>query len=81
MKKLKLKIEKSKGIKKTLNREDLIYDINKYGYNFQQFGRIRKNKKKIFARKITLDNADMDQSDLLLEIVDFNKITKPRNFC
>ena len=54
-----------------MNREHLIYDINNSGYNFQY--------KKDFACKITLDHADKDQSDLLLEVVDFNKCSKPRN--
>ena len=45
-----------------MNREHLIYDINNSGYNFQY--------KKDFACKITLDHADKDQSDLLLEVVE-----------
>ena len=45
----------------------------------QQFKTIRTFGKNICAGKITLNNADKDQSNLLLEIIDFNKNTKPRN--
>ena len=45
----------------------------------QQFETIRTFGKNICAGKITLNNADKDQINLLLEIIDFNKNTKPRN--
>ena len=66
-------------MKKILKREDLVYQRDKYVYNFQQFETIRSFAKTIFASKITLDNADKDQSDLLNDFVDFKKETKPRN--
>ena len=54
--------------------------VNKYVYNFHQFEKIRSFAKNIFAHEIDLDDADMNQSNLLLEIIDFNKNTKSRNF-
>ena len=60
-----------------MNRENLIYKSNKYVYNFQQFETIKSFAKNILACKIALDD-DKYQSNLLHEIVDFKKNTKPR---
>ena len=37
--------------------------------------------KNIYDAKTALDNVDKDQGDLLLEIGDFNKDTKPKDIC
>ena len=41
--------------------------------SFQQYETKRSIAKIIFAGKITLDNADKDQSDLLNDFTDFKK--------
>ena len=61
-----------------VNREGSIYETRKYIYNFQQFEAIRLFAKNMFADKITLNNADKHQSDLLIQIVDLNKDTNLR---
>ena len=61
-----------------VNREGSIYETRKYVYNFQQFEAIRLFAKNMFADKITLNNADKHQSDLLIQIVDLNKDTNLR---
>ena len=48
-------------------------------YNLQQFEIIRYFAKNIIGGKITLDNANENQSKSLTEIVEFNKYTKSRN--
>ena len=66
-------------MKKIVEREDLMYEINKYVHKFQQYETITSLAKNILGSKITLDDADKDQSDLLNELVDFQKEAKPRN--
>ena len=66
-------------MKKIVERENLLYEINKYVHNFQQYERITSIAKNILGGKITLDDTDKDQSDLLNELVDFQKEAKPRN--
>ena len=61
-----------------VNREDLVFDTNKYIHNFQQFEMIRSFAKNIFGGKFTLKNADADQNNLFFEIVEFKKNAKPR---
>ena len=60
--------------------EDLVYKINKYMHNFQQYKTVRSFEKKIFfTGKVTLDNSDKGQRDLLNDFKDFNKRPKPKN--
>ena len=47
-------------------------------YSFHQFEIKRSFAKNIFGGKITLDNVDEDQSNMLIEILELNKDTKPR---
>ena len=63
----KNEIEWMEETEKMGNREDLNYNTKNYIYNFQQFKTIRPFAKNIFARKITLNDADKDQNDLLIE--------------
>ena len=65
MKKLKTKKKKNWKKEKILKRKDLVYKTNKYAYNLQQYKIIRSSAKNFFAGKITLDNADENQSDFL----------------
>ena len=59
--------------------EDLVYETDIYKYNFQRFETIWSFAKNIYVSKITLDDADKTQSDLLNEFPDFKKGTRPRN--
>ena len=73
-----MKWRELKKIEKILNREDLNFERKKL-YNLQQFEIIRYFAKNIIGGKITLDNANENQSKSLTEIVEFNKYTKSRN--
>ena len=52
---------------------------DKYVHNFQQYEIIRSFSKSIFARKISLDDSDKTQIDLLNEFVDLKKRAKPKD--
>ena len=71
MKTLKMKLRELKKREKIVNRKDWVFVANKHICNFQQFETIRS-----FAKKI---DADEDQSNLLAEIMNFKKNTKPKN--
>ena len=46
--------------------------------NFQQFGTIRSFRDSIFTGNISIDEADMDQTNLLENIVKFNDKSRPK---
>ena len=60
-------------IEKMVSRKDLIFKIKKCVYNFQQFKAIRSFAKNVFRGKITSSNAGEDQSNLLVENINFKK--------
>ena len=72
------KLNKIKEIKKTIDREKLIYKTDKHTYDFRKFNTIRTFGKDIYNGKITLEEADESQSDLLGEIKNFNDKTRPQ---
>ena len=53
-----------------MNSETLFYKGKKDTYNFQKFDKIRSFYKNIFCNKITLDDADKDQVELSIKIID-----------
>ena len=58
-------------------RENLIFETNKYMYNFQQFVTIISFARNIYGHKVKENNADEDQSNLLFEVAGLKKNTKP----
>ena len=64
MKKLKMKLIKLKIRKK-------VYDTDKYVYGFRKFKTVRAFGEDIYEGKITLEQADEEQSDLTIEIDKF----------
>ena len=50
---------------------------NEYKYDFQQYAMIRSFGESIYVGKINTDEAKMDQSYLLKNLVEFNK-SRPR---
>ena len=57
----------------------LIYDTNKYMYNFDQFKMIRSFVDSIFKGKITLGEADKKQRILLENILEFSNRVRLRS--
>ena len=70
---------KIKEIQKTVDRESLYYKTNEYTYNFQNFRTINTFGRDIYNGTITLKKADKDQSDLLVEMLNFRKQAKPKH--
>ena len=55
------------------NRRASMFEGSKYVHNFQQFETIRSFAKNILGGKITLNNTDEDQSNLLDKVMTFKK--------
>ena len=73
-------LNKIMEIEKNADREKLIYRTNKNTYDFRKFNTIRTFGEDIYNDKITLEEADENQSDLLGEIKNFNDKTRPQTF-
>ena len=71
--KAKNELNKIKEIAKTVDRKNFVYGTNEYTYSFRIFWRINTFCRDIYNGKITLKEADEDQSNLLVEIMDFRK--------
>ena len=63
-----------------MDREKLVYDSGKYTYDFRTFNTIRTFGEDIYEGKLTLQEADQDQSDLADQINNFIKETRPKNY-
>ena len=73
----KKKIDKIKKIEKNVDREKLIYEANEYTYSFKIFQTIKTFGRDIHEGKILIEEANEYQTDLLAEIMNFRKNTKP----
>ena len=69
-------INKILKIEKNVDWEKLVYQAGKYKYDFRKFNTIRTFGEDIYNGKITLEEADEDQSDLTDEINEFTKKTR-----
>ena len=61
-----------------IKQKDLKHETNKYIYDFQQFKTIRSFGDNIYAGKINIGAAEMNQSNLLENMVEFNNKTRPK---
>ena len=77
---LKDSLKKFLKIEKIIDREKLIYKTNKYTYDFRKFNTIRTFGEDIYDGKITLEEADKNQSDLIDETENFNDKTRPKSY-
>ena len=75
----KKELDKIKEIEKNVDREKLIYETNEYTYSFKNFQTIKTFGRDIYEGKITIEEADKYQTNLLAEIMNFRKNTKPRS--
>ena len=69
----KKELDKIKEIEKNVDREKLVYETNEYTYSFKNFRTIKTFDRDIYESKITIEEADKYQTDLLAEIMNFNK--------
>ena len=75
----KRELDKIKKIEKNVNREKIIYETNEYTYSFKNFQTIKTFGRDIYEGKITIEETDKYQTDLIAEIMNFRKNTKPRS--
>ena len=75
----KNELDKIKEIEQNVDREKLIYKRNEYTYCFKNFRTIKTFGTDIYEVKITIEKANEYQTDLLAEIMNFRKNTKPRS--
>ena len=62
-----------------MDREKLVYEADKYKHDFRKFNTIRTFGEDIYSTKITLEEADEDESDLVDKINEFTKKTRPQS--
>ena len=72
-------LDKIKEIEKNVDREKIIYEKDEDTYSFKNFQTIKTFGRDIYKGKITIKEADEYQANLLTEIINFRKNTKPRS--
>ena len=75
----KKELDKIKEIEKNVDREKLIYKTDEYAYSFKNFQTIKTFGRDIYEGKITIKEANEYQTDVLAEIMNYRKHTKPRS--
>ena len=69
---IKNEIDEIKKWKDKIKRKDLKYETKICIYDFQQFETIKSFGDSIYTGKINRDESEMDQSNLLENMVEFN---------
>ena len=64
--------------KEKIKWKELKYKTNKYLYDFQQFEVIRFFGDSIYTGKIDIDEAEMDQTNLLENMIKLSNKSKPK---
>ena len=62
-----------------VDRGNSYYRTNKYTFNFPNFPTTNTFGRDIYTGKITTKEADEDQSNILVEILNFKKKAKPKS--
>ena len=76
---IKNEIDEIKKWENKVKRQDLKYHTNRYVYDFQQFQTTRSVGHSFYTSKISIDEAEMDQTNVLDNIVDFNNKSRTRS--
>ena len=74
----KKELNKIKEIEKSVDSEKLIYKTNEYTYGFKNFQTIKTFDRDTHEGKITIEEVDEYQKDLLVEIMSFRKKYKTK---
>ena len=74
----KEEFDKIVKMEKTIDREKLVYNASEYTYDFRKFRTPRIFGRDIYDGKISLEEADEDQSDLVGETENFKNKTRPK---
>ena len=75
----KNELNKIKEYEKKVSRDNMIYYSCKETFEFRMFQTIRSFGNNIYSSKITINKADLEQSDLVEYILNFNNKTRPKN--
>ena len=75
----KKELDKIKEIEKNKDKEKLIYETDEYAYSFKNFQAIKTFGRDIYEGEIAIKEANEYQVNLLTEIMNFRKNTKPRS--
>ena len=76
--KIKNETDKIRKWQEKFEGKDLKYKTNKYLYDFQKFETLRSFGDSIYSSKISIDEAGMDQTNILENMVKFNNESKPK---
>ena len=66
-------------MEKAIDREKIVYRASEYPYNFRNFQTASTLGRDIYEGKITLEEANIDQDNLLRDIRNLNNKTRPQN--
>ena len=77
--KIKNKQNKIKEYEKKVNRDNIIYYSSKEPFDFRMFKITRSFGDDIYSRKVAINEADQEQSDLVEYILNFNDKSRPKN--
>ena len=70
---------KFKKNRRKVDRENLVYRASEYTHSFKTFQTTKTHGRGIYDGATTLKEADDDQRNLLVEIINFKKKTKPQD--
>ena len=71
-KEIKNELDKIKRWEEKIERKDLEYETKKYIYDFKIYETIRSFGDNIYTGKFNIDEAEIGQSNLVKNIVEFN---------
>ena len=74
---IKNEIDRIKKWENKVKRKDLIYKVNKFKYDFQQYEIMRYFDERIYTGKINIAETEMNQSSILENMVEFNDKFRP----
>ena len=75
----KKEIDEIKKLEDKIKQKNLNYETNIYTYDFQQFETIRSFGDSIYTGKISIDEAEMDQTNLLRNSIRSNNKSRLRS--
>ena len=75
---IKYEIYEIKNWENKIKQKDLRYETNRYRYDIQQSETVRSFGDSVYNGKISIDEAEMEQTNLVENIVDFSNKSRPR---
>ena len=76
---IKNEINKIKEYEEKVNRNNAIYYLSKEPFDFETFETIRPFGENIYNGKITINEANQEQADLVEYVLNFNNKARPKS--